>query len=187
MPKNSYIFILLLLTIFNSILSTCEIAYLPTNTIFTFDINNVILEKKFFIVNRLTHSKITIRKPIHGTIQLIKMLKNKGYPLHIFSNCSDTVFNILKLTFSDIFGLFDDITTQDSSKKLKKPHPHSFENYLIMHNPHRKKVIFIDDKEENINVARSYKIVGLRFHSPEQLQEDLQNLNIINKENYYEV
>lgn len=120
-------------------------------------------------------------KPIDGTVEILKELKNKNYTLHIASNIGPRRFKTLKEKFPDILDLFDaaKINNGDVKNLIKKPSTQFFMQYLRDCNPDGKKVIFIDDKKQNIQEAEKFGIVGIQFKSPNQLRNSLESLHIL--------
>lgn len=123
---------------------------------------------------------INTQKPIPSTINIVKRLKSQGYTLHILSNIGEQIFADLKRHFFSLFNLFDDYTVATSQKGyIGKPDPNMFENYLSNFNRENKQIIFIDDKQRNLNTAKQFGITCIHYQSPEQLEETLAALNII--------
>lgn len=119
-------------------------------------------------------------KPINSTVTLLKELKAKGYELHIMSNIGPRRFEYLKTHYPDIIALFDKakINNGNMLHLIKKPNLEYFSDYVKNYNTHNKSILFIDDKEKNIESASALGIIGIRFTSTDKLQTALQNLGI---------
>jgi len=127
------------------------------------------------------HNIANTQYPIQGTIDTIKDLKEKGYPLHILSNISNHAYKSFEEKFPEIFSLFDEqqITIWENGNVIEKPSLDYFKHYLAKHNPENKHVIFIDDQVQNIDAAQQLGIIGITFKNPQQLQHELKALKII--------
>lgn len=114
-------------------------------------------------------------------INLVKELKAKGYALHIISNIGPRRYPTLCSRFPELMAHFDKAKTVYAEAKaiIKKPNPEFFKTYLRDFNPDHKSVIFIDDNKRNINVAKSFGFVCIRFTKPEHLRTQLASLGIL--------
>ena len=126
------------------------------------------------------------QKPIDDTVAIIKELKQNGYVNHIGSNIGPIIFDDLKQKLPDVFksNLFDfdksQLASYKKGKVLCKPDTTFFIQYLQKNNldPNKTKIIFIDDKIENVEAAQQVGIIGIHFKNPNQLRVDLINHGI---------
>ena len=120
-------------------------------------------------------------RPIKTMVDLLKELKAKGYELHIVSNIGERRFEFLKKRYPDIIALFDKakITNSDVQHLIKKPSHEYFISYLKDYNSDHRSIIFIDDKEQNIEAATKAGIIGIRFISADKLRCIFSKLGIL--------
>jgi FMN phosphatase YigB (HAD superfamily) len=112
--------------------------------------------------------------PIAGTIAIAQELKAQGYPLHIISNIGQQMLARFIAKFPDIFALFDAIhVTCIGAHCTAKPHARMYQEYTDLYNPTHKRVIFIDDRQDNIEGAARFGFAPIHFHSAQQLRTDL--------------
>jgi FMN phosphatase YigB (HAD superfamily) len=119
------------------------------------------------------------QKEHKAVVALIKMLKNKGYPIIAFSNIGEQSILILQKKFPDTFALFDHIinaTSQDGY--ISKPSLAAFQKLTAVI-PKNKKIIFVDDTAENIIQAHAHGIYVLPFFNATSLERMLLECHII--------
>lgn len=123
---------------------------------------------------------------------IIGDLKSQNYTLRVASNIGKTVFAQLQKELTakneNIFMLFDTdeqgrlgkiIDYTSNSTVLPKPHKEFFKEYQESYNPDGiKLIIFIDDKDKNIQQAVNNGFVGIHFIDAQQLKNDLIELGI---------
>lgn len=120
------------------------------------------------------------QEPIAGTIQIMHTLKKLGYTIDIASNIGTAFLEPLKKKYPDIFDLITDTFTVDynNTPDIRKPNSAYYQKYLATYGD-GKKIIFVDDKEENVVAAQQAGMIGIVFKSPEQLREDLITMGIL--------
>lgn len=119
----------------------------------------------------------SISGPINGTVEILRTLKQKGYPLYGLSNWSAETFPRVRKEFS-FLELFDDIVIS-GVVKLNKPDPTIFELLLTKIGHPASQCLLIDDTGANIETANKLGIATIQFTSPEQLITELQKLNLL--------
>jgi FMN phosphatase YigB (HAD superfamily) len=104
----------------------------------------------------------------------------RGYTLHVASNLGTAVYEDFKTLYPELFCYFDvvHIAYWDGPRIIKKPNPAFFENYLEQHNLDPSTILFIDDKQYNIDAAATMGIQGIHFKNLKQLITELKNHNI---------
>jgi 2-haloacid dehalogenase len=117
------------------------------------------------------HYKETITGSIQGTVNLLQMLKEKGYSLCGLSNWSVETFSKVRPDF-EFFNLFDDIILS-GEVKLLKPEPEIYKLCLQRIGRQADECLFIDDTEPNIVTAKKMGFDTVHFKSPEQLESEL--------------
>jgi len=118
------------------------------------------------------HYKETIIGVIEGTVELLQMLKQKGYPLYGLSNWSSETFYVVRHEF-EFFNLFDEIILS-GDVKLIKPEPEIYELCLQKIGIPANQCMFIDDSKPNIITAQKMGFDAVHFDSPEKLKNELQ-------------
>ena len=124
------------------------------------------------------------QKPILGMKEIVQELDELGYDQHIGSNIGFITFHRLinpekHPQLGPIFEPMDIkrsvVVNNDHGHFIKKPDPRFFKRYLKKNNIDLQKtpVIFIDDKPENVRVARALGLDAIRFKNPRQLREEL--------------
>lgn len=178
-------------------------AFSPADTVLAFDIHDVLMQGRLgkmigqFFANPSLIFKIgdlsagsygdnpklrkiiNSQKPICETWNLIKKLKAAGYSLYIFSNIDKTAFDELKAKFPAYFSLFDDYhVIHNNDAKQKKPAPSAYDSCraMIEKSHPGKRIIFVDDKKENIQAACKAGFRGIHFTSAEKLTVKLKVL-----------
>jgi 2-haloacid dehalogenase len=119
----------------------------------------------------------SITGSIEGTVELLRMLKKKGYSLYGLSNWGTETFSIVRHEF-DFFNLFDEIILS-GEVKLIKPEPEIFELCLQKIGKPANQCLFIDDSEVNINAAKKMGFDTVHFISPEHLKDELQTRQLL--------
>lgn len=121
--------------------------------------------------------KESLTGAIDGTVELLRALKNKGYPLYGLSNWSAETFPMVRHEF-DFLNLLDDIVLS-GDVKLIKPEPEIFEVCLQRIGEPAKQCLFIDDSEANIAAAKKIGFDTVHFKSPEQLKMELETRRLL--------
>ena len=115
--------------------------------------------------------------PIDGSVQILRELKEKGYPLYALSNWNKELFDQTVDAFP--FLNWFDGKIISSEEGMKKPDENIyrllFERYQI--NP--AEAIFIDDNADNIATAERLGMKGILFATPEGLRTELQKMRIL--------
>ena len=119
----------------------------------------------------------SIGGPIAGTVEILRTLKQKGYPLYGLSNWSAETYPRVRRKYS-FFELFDDIVLS-GAVKLNKPDPAIFELLLRKTGYAARHCLLIDDSQANIETASTLGFETIQFASPEQLETELQRLGLL--------
>jgi len=119
----------------------------------------------------------TIIGPITGTVEILYKLKQAGYPLYGLSNWSAETYPRVRHQY-DFFNLFDRIILS-GNVNLIKPDPAIFNLTLKRINRRAGECLLIDDSEVNINTAKRLGFATIHFKSPQQLQTELHQLNLL--------
>ncbi|RPJ27832.1 MAG: HAD family phosphatase [Chloroflexi bacterium] len=115
--------------------------------------------------------------PVIGTVDILKKLKQAGYPLYGLSNWSAETFPHARKKH-DFFDLFDDMVISGEVGHVK-PDPEIFQILLDKIGKPAKECLFIDDALPNIHQAQKMGFAVVHFQSSEQLESALRHLKII--------
>ncbi len=129
------------------------------------------------------------QKPIAQTVAIIKELADNGYTHHVGSNIGLNAFQALTdpdkfPQYELIFKHFDlersHVVAYNQGNTVKKPNPEFFHQYLVKNNIDltKTRIIFIDDKKNNIETARSLGFDTVKFKNAAQLRKDLAAMGI---------
>jgi FMN phosphatase YigB (HAD superfamily) len=119
--------------------------------------------------------------PMRGIIPLIQKMHARGYTLHIASNLGEAVYETFRTMYPELFCYFSvvQIAYWDGPRIIKKPNQDFFKNYLTKHNVDPATVLFIDDKQYNIDAAAAIGIRSILFKNTKQLTKELAQYGIL--------
>jgi len=117
--------------------------------------------------------------PIHDTVQIFRQLKESGkFKLYALTNWSAELFPYA-LELYEFLHWFDGRVVS-GEEKIRKPSPEFYHVLLDRFNVLPEEALFIDDNFRNIQAAEKIGIHTIHFISPQQLKEELENLNLLN-------
>ncbi|MBI4739210.1 HAD family phosphatase [Candidatus Woesearchaeota archaeon] len=110
-----------------------------------------------------------------ATLDLLKELK-RHYRLAILSNSSREWgdYCVKKYLFNKLF----DAIILSCNEGITKPAPDIFLIAAERLGVTTAECVFIDDKQTNVDAARSVGMIGIRFESPGQLREELMKVGV---------
>lgn len=113
---------------------------------------------------------------IEPTVQVMRELKEAGYPLYALSNWSAETFPLARPMF-EFFDWFEDILVSGTVKMIK-PDRRIFE--LLLHRISRtaSECVYIDDSAVNAAAARELGFRVIHFRSGAQLRDELIALGV---------
>ena len=114
---------------------------------------------------------------LDGTVQIMKELKEAGYPLYGLSNWSAETFPYARAKH-DFFDLLDDMVISGEVGHVK-PYPEIFQITLDRIGRPAPECLFIDDSLVNIEQAQKMGFATVHFQSPERLRQRLVELQIL--------
>jgi len=114
---------------------------------------------------------------IPGSIEILKQLKTKKYPLYGLSNWSAETFSRAQHMY-DFFELFDDMVISGEVKMIK-PNPAIFEHALQKFGKQASECVYIDDSLANVQQANKLGFTAIHFQSPDQLARELNKLKLL--------
>ncbi len=108
---------------------------------------------------------------IHGTVALKRRLKGRGYPLYALSNFG-------RDTYADAVKAYPELADFDGAvisghEGVIKPEPEIYQILLSRYNLVPEKLLFIDDRADNVAQAQAMGIQAVQFHDAARLEEDL--------------
>lgn len=116
-----------------------------------------------------------------GMKELVQELAELGYTQRIATNGGPADYQFLAAKHAHTFGCFaEGLTVSVDKPELRKPNIEYFCHYHErFNNDHTKTIIFIDDKQKNVDVANGAGMHGILFTSAQQLRKDLKKLGIL--------
>jgi putative hydrolase of the HAD superfamily len=108
-------------------------------------------------------------------IQLVQTLKNKGYRTAFLSNTEDPAVDYF---FEQKYDRYFDVTLFSCKEKSRKPEEMIYLRILERLHLHPEECVFIDDKNENITMAKKIGNKGILFHTPSQVIAELEKYGI---------
>lgn len=114
---------------------------------------------------------------IEGTVDILRELKEAGYPLYGLSNWSAETFRRIRHQYP-FMDWFEEIVIS-GEVKLIKPDPLIYKLLLERIKRSAEECLFIDDSEANVTTANQLGFQTIRFESPEQLSKELRRLGIL--------
>lgn len=115
--------------------------------------------------------------PIEGTVALLKTLKEKGYRVFALSNWNKELYDRTAVDYP--FLEWFDGKIISSEEGMKKPDDNIFHLLFDRFHITPQQAIFIDDNPDNIAAAERLGLPGILFTTPEALQQELINRQIL--------
>lgn len=115
--------------------------------------------------------------PIQSTVEILRRLKQAGFPLYGLSNWSAETFPLIRAKY-EFFDWFDLIVVS-GVEKLIKPDPRIFAVLLERIDRTAPECLFIDDSVRNIVTAQQLGFQTIHFRSAEQLEAELCVLDLL--------
>ena len=112
-----------------------------------------------------------------GTVEIMKKLKAKGYPLYGLSNWSAETFPHAREKYG-FFDLLDDMIISGHVGHIK-PEPEIYHILLERIGRPAQECLFVDDSLPNIRQANTMGFNTIHFTSPEQLDRELTQLGLL--------
>ncbi len=119
----------------------------------------------------------TLDGEIHGSIEWLQTLKQKGYLVYGLSNWSAETLPIARKHYT-FFNMLDGMVISGEEKMIK-PDPAFFELCLQRMGRSAQECLFIDDSAANIIAANKMGFDTVHFKSPEQLGEEIKKRNLL--------
>ena len=123
------------------------------------------------------HWEDSIGEAYWGTVEMMRQLKAKEYPIYGLSNWSAETFPRVRGRYN-FFDLFDDMVIS-GAVGFVKPEPEIFHILLEKIGRPPEECLFIDDSLPNIQQANTIGFRTIQFQSPSQLQAELMQLGLL--------
>lgn len=123
------------------------------------------------------HWKDSIGTAYWETVEIMKQLKQKGFPLYGLSNWSTETFPFTRAKY-DFFDLLDDMVISGAVGHVK-PEPEIYHILLAKVGRTAGECLFIDDSLPNIQQAQKLGFQTVHFESPEKLAGELHRLKLL--------
>lgn len=127
-------------------------------------------------IKRLLHAVPPSLVVFPDTLELLRRLKNKGYPLYCLSNMHFASIEYLEQKH-DFWDLFQGRVIS-CRLQLCKPEAGIYEHLLRSYGLEAKETIFIDDVQKNLDAAAKLGIKTLKFENAAQCERDLHRMGI---------
>ncbi len=149
-----------------------------TTELYIHDVALIDQELADFIRTAASHQKLNPEMVI-----LVQELHNLGYVQRVASNIGTSFYADLQQVYPHFFSMFTAGKTVDYKQIyndiIQKPNKKFFQEFIAKYNPYqKKKIIFIDDRMENILSARACGIEAIHFTNQADLRSQLRSLSI---------
>jgi 2-haloacid dehalogenase len=114
---------------------------------------------------------------IHGTVAILDELRSRGVRLFALSNWSAETFPVARERYP-FLGWFDGIVIS-GEVKAAKPDVRIFQTLIDRHEIEPEETVFVDDNEPNVIAAAAMGFIALRFHDPDGLRDQLEDLGLL--------
>ncbi|EKD53445.1 MAG: hypothetical protein ACD_61C00042G0008 [uncultured bacterium] len=104
-------------------------------------------------------------------------LKNRGLRIFILSNNFRERTGYYRKNFPQLFEVADKVYFSWETGFVK-PDPEAYKNLLEENGLQGEECVYIDDSEENLEVAKELKIRGIKYESGEQIKETIIGMGV---------
>jgi 2-haloacid dehalogenase len=115
--------------------------------------------------------------PIHGTVEILRELRDRGTPLYALTNWSAETFPLARERY-DFLHWFQ-ATVVSGVEKVVKPDPRIYRLLLERHDIDPAASVYIDDNPINARVATELGLHGIHFTGPDALSDDLKRVGLL--------
>ena len=109
--------------------------------------------------------------PIHGTVDILREVRDSTYRLYALTNWSAESFPVARERY-DFLQWFEGIIVSGEICMIK-PDPQIFEHLAERFDLEPPATVFIDDSAANVDAARTAGYYAIQFQDPGQLRSDL--------------
>jgi 2-haloacid dehalogenase len=118
-----------------------------------------------------------LQEPVHGAVEILEALHQRGLRLYALTNWSAETFPVARKRFA-FLDRFEDIVVS-GEVKLAKPDPRIFELTIRRCALSPESTVYIDDLLHNVDAARSHGLHALHFQEPAKLRTELEQLGLL--------
>lgn len=135
-------------------------------------------EDRGLIARYDSHWINSISGPIQGTVDILDSLADQNVPIHAITNFSAEKYpqEAERWPFLKRF----DVTIVSGEEKLIKPNAAIYHVFLERSGHIAERTLFVDDRLENVEGARSVGMNAVQFTSPADLREALRGYELPN-------
>jgi len=112
--------------------------------------------------------------PIQETLDIAYALKHEGHHLFVLSNMHKAFIKYLKSTWH-FWDLFEGQVISCHIHKIK-PELEIFDYTIKRYSLSPMETVFIDDTSVNIDAAKNYGIMAIKFENPKQCEKELRTI-----------
>ncbi len=117
--------------------------------------------------------------PVDGMTEIVEALASRDVPLHVLSNCARETMPMARRRFR-IFDPFD-VFVVSGEERVMKPDRRVYEILIDRVGRPAGRMVFIDDRPENVAGAAAAGFVALLFRDAERLRDDLAALGLLDR------
>ena len=110
---------------------------------------------------------------VPGTADVVRELHEHGVPLYALTNFSDELYPHAPAMF-DVLGLFDDVVVS-GTEGVAKPDPEVFEILAERSGIALDRLVFVDDKQDNVDAAAALGMDAILFTDAAALRAALRD------------
>jgi len=165
--------------IYDSIFKSEEWPMLDRGTISEEEAKANIINRKIEnedFINSVFENWYDILTPIESNVEVLEKLKEKGYKVFYLSNFHLAAFEYVIKKY-DFFELFDGGVVS-YKENLIKPEKEIYEKVIHNYKINPSETVFIDDMQENVQVAMKQGIKGIVLENTKNLRDELEKLSI---------
>ena len=115
--------------------------------------------------------------PIGGSVEVLREMRDLGYPLHALTNWSAQTFPLAREWYG-FLDIFEEIVVSGEEGRIK-PDPALYEILIQRTDLDPFTTVFIDDSPPNARTAEDLGFTALWFQNAKKLRTDLENLGVL--------
>ncbi len=126
--------------------------------------------------NEIANVWLHAYEPIEGTVALVDRLRVAGYEMLFLSDNVEDRVDYLEKTYGFLHRFKDGVFSHVAG--LRKPDPAIYKLALHKTSQPAKCCVYVDDKPQMLEPARTLGMSVIAFENPNQLERDLQTLGL---------
>lgn len=123
------------------------------------------------------HFPASLTGEVPGTVEVLRELRAAGVPQCGLTNWSDELFHAHAPARFPFLGLLDHIVVS-GTEGVAKPHPRIYDIAAERSGLPLSRLVFVDDRADNVEGARALGMTGLVFTGADRLRADLAALGL---------